>query len=104
MPNEEEKVERETAKIFGKWINGCFKPANIVVNASCCRVPVLDGHLETVTVELDREIDIDILKDYRKQIFVISKSSKDADQKELEEFLKRFNVESMVTVRSLNSA
>ena len=63
IESEEEKVERETVKIFGKWVNGCFRPANIEVNASCCRVPVLDGHLETVTVELEREIDIDILKE-----------------------------------------
>jgi aspartate-semialdehyde dehydrogenase len=63
IESEEEKVEAETAKIFGKWINGCVKPANFEVNASCCRVPVLDGHLETVTVEIDREIDIDILKE-----------------------------------------
>ncbi len=63
IESEEEKVEREIAKIFGKWINGCVKPANIEVNASCCRVPVLDGHLETVTVELERETDIDTLKE-----------------------------------------
>jgi len=63
IKDEEEKVERETAKILGKLINGCFKPANIVVNASCCRVPVLDGHLETVTVELEREVDIEILSE-----------------------------------------
>jgi aspartate-semialdehyde dehydrogenase len=63
IESEEEKVEGETAKIFGKWINGCLKPANIEVNASCCRVPVLDGHLATVTVELKREIDLDILKE-----------------------------------------
>ncbi len=63
IENEEEKIEEETAKIFGKWINGRFKPAKIEINVSCCRVPVLDGHLATVIVELEREIDLDILKE-----------------------------------------
>ncbi len=64
IKSEEEKVEKETAKIFGTWNNECFKPANIDVNASCCRVPVLDGHLETVSIEVEREIEVDILKEF----------------------------------------
>ncbi len=40
-----------------------IKPAKIEINVSCCRVPVLDGHLATVIVELEREIDLDILKE-----------------------------------------
>ncbi len=42
--NEEEKVELETNKILGSP----SKPANIVVSASCHRVPTLHGHLEAV--------------------------------------------------------
>jgi aspartate-semialdehyde dehydrogenase len=61
--DEEDKVERETAKILGKLTDRSLKPANIEINASCCRVPVIDGHLETVTVELEREVDIDILSE-----------------------------------------
>jgi len=64
IESEEEKIERETAKILGTWIDGGFKPANIDVYASCCRVPVQDGHIETVSVELGREIDLDLLKEF----------------------------------------
>ena len=42
--NEEEKVEHETNKILGSP----SKPADIVVSASCHRVPTLHGHLEAV--------------------------------------------------------
>ena len=63
IKGEEEKLESETVKILGRLINGCFKPASIEVNASCCRVPVLYGHLETVTVELEREVDIEVLRE-----------------------------------------
>lgn len=42
--NEEEKVELETNKILGSP----SKPADIVVSASCHRVPTLHGHLEAV--------------------------------------------------------
>lgn len=42
--NEEEKVERETNKIFGSMTS----PAEITVSASCQRVPTIHGHLEAV--------------------------------------------------------
>lgn len=48
---EEEKVERETLKMMGTP----FKPAGFKVSASCHRVPTLDGHLEAVFVETERE-------------------------------------------------
>ena len=62
IKGEEEKVEKETTKIFGTWNGACFESANIEVNASCCRVPVLDGHLETVSIEMEKEIEVDTLK------------------------------------------
>ncbi|RLI24663.1 MAG: aspartate-semialdehyde dehydrogenase [Candidatus Hecatellales archaeon] len=48
---EEEKVERETLKMMG----APFKPASFKISASCHRVPTLDGHLEAVFVELERQ-------------------------------------------------
>ena len=42
--SEEEKVERETNKIFG----GVSEPAGITVSASCNRVPTINGHIEVV--------------------------------------------------------
>ncbi len=54
--NEEEKIERETHKMLGTWVNGSFQPADIPVSASCNRVAVLEGHTESVMVELDRSV------------------------------------------------
>jgi aspartate-semialdehyde dehydrogenase len=54
IKGEEEKMECETRKMLGSWMDGAFQPANIPVSASCNRVAVLDGHTESVLVELDR--------------------------------------------------
>ncbi len=51
---EEEKVAEETRKILGRWDGGKFVDADVVVSASCNRVPVRDGHTETVAVRLGR--------------------------------------------------
>ncbi len=51
IPGEEEKLETEPRKIFGRW-EGAFWPAELVVSAACHRVAVLDGHLEAVSVKL----------------------------------------------------
>lgn len=50
---EEEKLERETHKILGDLGSSGIEPADITVSAQCTRVPVLDGHLEMVSVGLD---------------------------------------------------
>ncbi|MBS3815014.1 MAG: aspartate-semialdehyde dehydrogenase [Hadesarchaea archaeon] len=49
---EEWKTENETLKIFGKLENEEITPAEISVTSSCHRVPVIDGHTETVFLEL----------------------------------------------------
>lgn len=51
---EEEKVAEETRKILGRWENGAFVDADVVISAACNRVPVRDGHTETVAVRLGR--------------------------------------------------
>ena len=48
---EEEKVEIETQKILGGFMNGAFTPHPVQVSAHCNRVPVVDGHLVTVSAE-----------------------------------------------------
>ncbi|MBM3811848.1 MAG: aspartate-semialdehyde dehydrogenase [Acidimicrobiia bacterium] len=49
---EEEKMESETKKIMGSYSHGNgFTPLEAVISAHCNRVPVLDGHTETVSVE-----------------------------------------------------
>ncbi len=47
---EEEKVERETRKLLGKFADGHVKMGEFTVSAHCNRVMVEDGHTETVSV------------------------------------------------------
>jgi aspartate-semialdehyde dehydrogenase len=51
IPKEEEKVQVETKKILGYMNNGSIAPAPLKVSCTCTRVPVLDGHTESVFVE-----------------------------------------------------
>ena len=52
--SEEEKMQTEVKKILGRYDPGTktVKDADFDVHASCVRVPVVDGHLEAVEVEL----------------------------------------------------
>lgn len=52
---EEAKVESETLKLLGTLKGGKFVFADIAVSASCNRVNVKDGHLECVSIELDKK-------------------------------------------------
>jgi aspartate-semialdehyde dehydrogenase len=49
---EEEKVEREVNKLLGPLMGGLAVPALVNVSALCYRVPVLEGHTESVSVRL----------------------------------------------------
>ncbi len=49
---EEEKMQQETQKILGEWNVNRFEPLPAGVSAHCNRVPVVDGHTVTVSVEL----------------------------------------------------
>ncbi|KAI9319485.1 aspartate-semialdehyde dehydrogenase [Dichotomocladium elegans] len=52
ISGEEEKMEWETSKILGGQDGKQFLPlTNTAVSATCTRVPVLDGHLEAVSVK-----------------------------------------------------
>jgi aspartate-semialdehyde dehydrogenase len=53
--NEEEKIEEEPLKILGTLVKNSIHKADFVVSAQCNRVPVLDGHLETVQVKLKQK-------------------------------------------------
>jgi aspartate-semialdehyde dehydrogenase len=59
IKEEEEKIERETKKILGRRHLSRVEDADIEVNASCCRVPIRDGHLESVVVELDEDVGVE---------------------------------------------
>ena len=54
IPKEEEKVQRETQKILGRYTENGIEPAPFPVSATCTRVPVLEGHTEVVYVSLER--------------------------------------------------
>ncbi|CDH54673.1 aspartate-semialdehyde dehydrogenase [Lichtheimia corymbifera JMRC:FSU:9682] len=52
ISGEEEKMEWETSKILGGQDGKQFLPlTNTIVSATCTRVPVIDGHLESVSVK-----------------------------------------------------
>lgn len=48
IPKEEEKVCRETAKILGRVTPTGLDPLALRMSATCTRVPVIDGHTESV--------------------------------------------------------
>jgi aspartate-semialdehyde dehydrogenase len=54
IPKEEEKVEKETRKILGRLDGEEIVPAPFTVSCTCTRVPVIEGHTESVFVELER--------------------------------------------------
>ena len=53
---EEEKLEQETAKILGSFTAGAVDPAGLVTSAHTNRVPVVDGHLEVVSLGFGRRV------------------------------------------------
>ena len=55
IAKEEEKVECEPLKILGTFNGNAVQYANFQVSASCNRVHVKDGHLESVFVKLDSD-------------------------------------------------
>ncbi len=50
---EEEKMQTETPKILGAFNGTKVVNANVTVSAICNRVPVIDGHTESVWVDVD---------------------------------------------------
>jgi aspartate-semialdehyde dehydrogenase len=56
IAKEEEKVEQETRKILGTLsaAGDRIQPADLALSCTCTRVPVLEGHTESVFVELER--------------------------------------------------
>ena len=50
---EEDKLTTEPRKIFAELVDGKLEPIEVRISAQCNRVPVVDGHLECVSVELN---------------------------------------------------
>ena len=56
---EEEKMQQETQKILGAFVNGEIAPLAARVSAHCNRVAVADGHTVTASVELASKPSLD---------------------------------------------
>lgn len=52
IAGEEEKVAAETKKLLGRLEDGAIRPAALKVAATCMRVPVVDGHTESIGLRL----------------------------------------------------
>lgn len=71
IPKEEEKVQVETKKILGYMNNGSITTAPLKVSCTCTRVPVLDGHTESVFVETKQTVEA---QDVKKEMEKFSKN------------------------------
>jgi len=58
ISGEEEKMETEPRKILGHLAGRTVRFADFKVSAHCNRVPVMDGHLESVSVRLKNKVSI----------------------------------------------
>ena len=63
IPKEEEKVQIETKKILGHMNNGSIAASPLKVSCTCTRVPVLDGHTESVFVETKETVEAQDVKE-----------------------------------------
>jgi aspartate-semialdehyde dehydrogenase len=55
IKNEEEKMEAETLKLLGRLNGRTVEPLGAKMSAHCNRVPVEDGHTESVSIRLGRK-------------------------------------------------
>ncbi len=65
ISGEEEKMESEPQKLLGKWDGSRFIDAGLGLSAHCNRVPVLEGHLECISISLKK---IACLKEVREAL------------------------------------
>jgi len=54
ISGEEEKMQTEPRKILGRLAQNAIHFAEFIISAQCNRVPVIDGHLESVSVKLKK--------------------------------------------------
>jgi len=54
ISGEEEKVQKETQKILGSFVNNAIQPADFAVSCTCTRVNVMEGHTEAVFVATEK--------------------------------------------------
>ena len=54
ISGEEEKMESETQKILGTFDRDAVSPHPMVISATTTRVPVIDGHTESISIEFEQ--------------------------------------------------
>ena len=62
IQDEEKKIKTETNKILGKMTTAGVEPARFAVSAQVNRVPVLDGHLLSVSVKLKKKATLNSIR------------------------------------------
>jgi aspartate-semialdehyde dehydrogenase len=62
ISGEEEKMEVEAQKILGTLAEGRIVNADFAVSAQCTRVPVVDGHTETLSLSLRKKAAIEEIR------------------------------------------
>jgi aspartate-semialdehyde dehydrogenase len=70
--NEEEKMQEELGKLLGKMDGGKVISADFPISAHCNRVPVEDGHTESISIKLKKKASADEIiacwREYRGQV------------------------------------
>lgn len=65
VPSDEQKMETESRKMLGAFTGAGIDELDMVVSATCTRVPVVDAHLVNISVELKQQPTIaDIIDDW----------------------------------------
>ena len=59
VPGDERKMETESRKMLGAFNGAGIDELDVVVGATCTRVPVIDGHLINISVELEDKPELD---------------------------------------------
>lgn len=72
ISGEEEKMESEPQKLLGKWNGERFVDAGLGISAHCNRVPVLDGHLECVSLSLKKIASLEEVREALREFEVSS--------------------------------
>lgn len=57
IDGEEHKMETETKKILGCFVSGAIEAHPVTISATTTRVPVVNGHTESVSVELGSKVE-----------------------------------------------
>ncbi len=63
VSGDEDKMQTETLRMLGKLDGDVVRWLDAKTSASCNRVPVVDGHLINVSVDLEQEPDLDAIID-----------------------------------------